>query len=98
MIETAGLNPDTWLDKAGNPHSVNMHVEERYDRIDHNHLMMTVTVSDPEVFTKNPFVLSKNEYRWIPDQEGEEQLCVPSEMIRYRSLISNPSFHSDDEK
>ena len=39
-----------------------------------------------------PSVLSKNEYRWIPDQEAEEQICVPSEMIRYMSLISKPSF------
>jgi hypothetical protein len=92
VIDTVGLNEETWLDKAGNPHSVDAHVQERYERKDHNHMFMTVTVDDPKVFTK-PFVLSKNEYRWIPDQEAEEQMCVPSEMIRYRSLISNPSFH-----
>jgi hypothetical protein len=91
VIETVGLSDATWLDKAGNPHSVDAHVEERYERIDHNHLMSTITVTDPKVFTK-PFVLSKNEYRWIPDQEAEEQLCVPSEMINYMKVISDPGF------
>jgi hypothetical protein len=50
-----------------------------------------VTVDDPKIFTK-PFTLSKNEYRWIPDQEAEEQMCVPSEMIQYMNLISKPAF------
>jgi hypothetical protein len=92
VIDTVGLHDQTWLDKAGHPHSVDAKVQERYDRIDHNHIMMTVTVDDPKVYTK-PFVLSKNAYRWVPDQEAEEQMCVPSEMIKYMSIISMPSFH-----
>ena len=91
VIETAGTSDQSWLDKAGHPHSVDARIQERYDRVDHNHLMMTVTVDDPKVYTK-PFVLSKNEYRWIPDQEAEEQMCVPSEMIQYMNLISKPAF------
>ena len=93
VIDTVGLNDQTWLDKAGHPHSVDAHVQERYTRVDHNHMQFVVTVDDPKVFTKS-FVLAKNEYRWIPDQEAEEQMCVPSEMIRYMSIISNPSFHA----
>jgi hypothetical protein len=59
-----GVTDATWLDKAGHPHSVDAKIEERYTRVDHNHLQMVVTVDDPKVFTK-PFVLSKNDYRWI---------------------------------
>jgi hypothetical protein len=51
---------------------------------------MVVTVEDPAIYTQ-PFVLSKNAYRWIPDQEAEEQMCVPSEMIQYIDLISKPA-------
>jgi hypothetical protein len=61
--------------------------------VDHNHLTSVVTVDDPKIYTK-PFILSKNEYRWIPDQEAEEQFCVPSEMIQYMNLISKPAFES----
>jgi hypothetical protein len=96
VIDTVGLNDTTWLDKAGHPHSVDAHVQERYTRIDHNHMQAVVTVDDPKIFTKSPFVLSKNEYRWIPDQEAEEQMCVPSEMINYMKLISDPAFGVGD--
>jgi hypothetical protein len=91
VIDTVGTSDQSWLDKAGHPHSVDAHIQERYERVDHNHLLMTVTVDDPKIYTK-PFVLSKNEYRWIPDQEAEEQMCVPSEMIQYMNLISKPAF------
>ena len=91
VINTVGPNDQTWLDKAGHPHSVEARIEERYVRVDHNHMNMVVTVDDPKIYTK-PFVLSRNEYRWIPDQEAEEQLCVPSEMINYMKLISDPAF------
>src|SRR5262252_8882790 len=95
VIDTVGLNDATWLDKAGHPHSVDAHVQERYTRIDHNHMQAVITVEDPKVYTK-PFVLSRNEYRWIPDQEAEEQMCVPSEMINYMKLISDPAFGVGD--
>ncbi len=91
VIDTTGVNDQSWLDKAGHPHSANAKIEERYTRIDHNHMQMVVTVDDPTVYTK-PFTLSKNEYRWIPDQEADEQMCVPSEMINYMNIISKPSF------
>ena len=54
-------------------------------------MQMVASVDDPTVYTK-PFVLAKNEYRWIPDQEAEEQICVPSEMIRYMETIGKPAF------
>jgi len=91
VIDTVGVNEQSWLDKAGHPHSVNAHITERYTRVDHNHMQMVASVDDPTVYTK-PFVLSKNEYRWIPDQEAEEQICVPSEMIRYMETIGKPAF------
>src|SRR5580704_9703937 len=65
VIDTTGVSDQTWLDKAGHPHSVNALIEEKYTRVDHNHMQMVTTVDDPTIFTK-PFVLSKNEYRWIP--------------------------------
>jgi hypothetical protein len=91
VIDTVGSNDQSWLDRDGHPHSVNAHIQERYTRLDHNHLNMVVTIDDPTIYTK-PFVLSKNSYRWIPDQEAEEQICVPSEMINYMTLISDPAF------
>jgi hypothetical protein len=91
VIDTTGVNDSTWLDKPGHPHTVNAVIEERYTRVDHNHMNMVVTVDDPTIYTK-PFAFTKNNYRWIPDQEEEEQICVPSEMIHYMETVSKPSF------
>ena len=91
VINTVGSNDQTWIDKGGHPHSVDLKIEERYTRVDHNHMNAVITVDDPKIYA-SPWVLSKNEYRWIPDQEAEEQLCVPSEMINYMKLISDPAF------
>jgi hypothetical protein len=90
VIETTGLDDKTWLDPRGYPHSIDAHVEERYTRPDHNDLQLTVTLDDPKMYTK-PFVLGTSKFRWIPDQELDEQLCVPSDMIEYMNLIGNSS-------
>ena len=95
VIDTVGSNDQSWIDTAGHPHSVDAHIQERYTRVDHNHMDFTVTVDDPKVYTK-PFVLAKNEYRWVPDQESEEQFCVPSEMLQYTNIITQPAFGLGD--
>jgi hypothetical protein len=90
VIETTGLDEKTWLDLRGYPHSVGAHVEERYTRPDHNDLQLTITVDDPKMYTK-AFVLGKANFKWIPNQELDEQLCVPSDIVEYMKLIGNPS-------
>jgi hypothetical protein len=91
VIDTVGSDEKSWLDTAGHPHSADAHVQERFTRVDHNHLELIATVDDPKLYTK-PFVLAKVKFRWIPNQETEEQLCVPSEAISYLNNIALPSF------
>jgi hypothetical protein len=90
VIDTVGSDDKTWLDNGGHPHSVNANVQERYTRVDHNHLELTVTMDDPKIYTK-PFVLVTSGFMWIPTQETEEQLCVPSEATVYMNNIAVPA-------
>jgi hypothetical protein len=90
VVNTAGLDDRSWLDRRGYPHSVDLRVEERYTRVDHDTLDLTIIIDDPKIYAK-PFVLATNRYKWIPNQEDEEQLCVPSEAIEYRKLIVVPA-------
>jgi hypothetical protein len=90
VIDSTGSDDRSWLDTAGHPHSVDARVEERYTRVDHNHLSVTVTVDDPKLYTK-PFTLATLKFRWIPKQETEEQLCVPSEALAYSDIIAVPA-------
>jgi hypothetical protein len=65
-------------------------VRERYTRVDHNNLDLAITIDDPKTYTK-PFVISNAKFKWIPEQDFEEQICVPSEMLQYLDVIANPA-------
>ncbi len=90
VVDTTGLDERTWVTAAGYPHTVNAHVQERYTRVDHNDMKLTVTVDDPKIFTK-PFSLGTNNFRWIPNQELDEWLCVPSEVQEYLKEMGDPA-------
>jgi hypothetical protein len=90
VVDTVGTDDTTWLDNEGHPHSAEMHVTERYNRVDHDTLALTVTVDDPKVYTK-PFVLGKTIFKWIPTQDFEEQLCIPSQSQLYTDFIAKPA-------
>jgi hypothetical protein len=90
VVQTTGLDDRTWLNGAGYPHSVNALVTERYTRVDHNDMKLTVTVDDPKLYTK-PFVLGIAGFKWLPNQQLAEQLCIPSEMLQYLSLVGDPA-------
>ena len=57
VVESAGFNDRTWLDRAGHPHSENLRVTERLRRVDFGHLQYQVTFDDPETLVK-PLSLS----------------------------------------
>lgn len=91
VVDTVGSDDRSWLDQVGHPHSIDMRVQERCTRVDHNTLEMTITIDDPKAYTK-PFVITKSNFKWIPQQNfDEEQICVPSDMSRYLTLIANPA-------
>jgi hypothetical protein len=90
IVDTAGTDETPWLDRAGNPRSSDLKVEERYTRSDHDTLEMAVTIDDLKAYS-SPYEAAKVVYKWNPAQELEEQLCVPSVMSNYLSLIGNPA-------
>jgi hypothetical protein len=90
VIDTTGLDERSWLSGAGLPHTVDAHVQERYTRVDRNDLKLTVTVDDPKIYTK-PVSLGTHYFRWIPNQEIDEKLCVPSEVLEYLQTMGNPA-------
>jgi hypothetical protein len=74
VIDTIGFNGKTRLDTLGHQHSDAMHVTQKIQRIDSQHLQMELTVDDPKTYTtpwKNTrvFALMK------PGQELMEYSC-----------------------
>jgi hypothetical protein len=64
VVDVTHFNADTWFDRAGNHHSEDLHLVERYNFRTPNHLNYEVTVEDPKVFTR-PWKMSMPLYRRI---------------------------------
>ena len=62
VIDVKGFNDSTWFDRAGNYHSDQLHVVERYTPISADALMYEATIEDPQVFTR-PWKISMPLYR-----------------------------------
>jgi hypothetical protein len=52
VVDTTGFNDKTWLDRAGHPHSTDLHLVERIRRVDQNTLQDDLTIEDPKAYTK----------------------------------------------
>ena len=73
VVDTVGpffATPKMLLDTRGHPVSEDLHVVERFHRIDATHLGYEVTVSDPKMYTK-PFT---NIRTWVLMPKSEEIL------------------------
>ena len=96
VIDTTGLDERTWVLNDGTPHSVNAHVQERWTRIDHNTMKVSMTIDDPRMYTK-PFSLGTDFFRWVPNQKINDWFCVPSESLKYLTEQGNPAGPFPDE-
>jgi len=91
VVETAGVDERSWLDLVGRPHSSELRVEERFHRMDQDHLEWTVLIDDPKMYTKSWLALDKFPMKLLPpDFDVREMICSPSESSEYDKLIGNP--------
>lgn len=51
VVDTINFNDMTWIDRRGLPHGEELHVVERFTRVDQNTLDVRVTVEDPQAYT-----------------------------------------------
>jgi hypothetical protein len=62
VVDVVHFNDQTWFDRAGNHHSEQLHVVERYTPVDRNHINYEATIEDPKVFTR-PWKMTMPLYR-----------------------------------
>jgi hypothetical protein len=62
VVDVVHFNDQTWFDRAGNHHSEQLHVVERYTLVSPNHINYEATIEDPKVFTR-PWKMSMPLYR-----------------------------------
>jgi hypothetical protein len=73
VVESAGFNDRTWLDRAGHPHSEKLRVTERFRRVDFGHVEYGITFDDPETLTR-PISLSLS-VSYQADTDMLEAVC-----------------------
>jgi hypothetical protein len=90
VVDSTGFDDRAWLDHFGNPHSDQMRLQEKYHRVDRDTLELTMTLTDPKVYTK-PWISEKKTFRLVPKGEVKEMFCVPSEEQSFNARIRNPA-------
>jgi hypothetical protein len=94
VVQTVGMMPEdrVWLDTSGRPISDALRVEERYHRVNHDRLELTVTIDDPKMYTK-PWIAMDKFPMLLEDAHKDvmEMYCSPSEMEKYNKLFAEPS-------
>jgi len=91
VVETVGMDERTWLDNAGDPHSSEMRVEERYHRVDHDTLELTVKIEDPKIYTEPWLARDRLRLTLLPaNTETMEMICAPTEAEEYKKTMANP--------
>ena len=92
VVQTTGTDDRTWIDRAGRPHSEDLRIEERFHRIDHNNLELTVTITDAKMYTKPWVAIDKFPFRLEPeDFDVIEMLCSPAEVAEYNKVVGQPA-------
>ena len=77
VVETINFNDRTWIDRVGHPHSDALRVVERFRRINHDHLLVEITIEDPKAYAK-PWT-AHLDFLLRPKWRLEEQFCEEGE-------------------
>jgi len=99
VVETTGLNPRSWLDHAGRPHSDALRVEETFHRLDHDNMELSVTIIDPKMYAEPWKGLNKFPLHLQPaDFDMEEFLCSPIDIEEYNRQVGNAVLPASEKK
>lgn len=90
VVDTVGFDERAWIDHFGNPHSEDMHLQERYHRLDRDTLEIVLTIDDPKTYTKS-WASGKLVFHLQPNDKIHEDFCVPSEEQSFNQGVRNPA-------
>jgi len=100
FVESNSYDERSWLAQTpvqrsgtgkpgGYPHSDEMRIEERYKRLNYGVLQVTLTITDPKVYTA-PWTTT-GRVALIPNTELAENFCVPSDSINFNNENTIPT-------
>jgi hypothetical protein len=88
VVKTSSQNEKTWLDRAGNYHSNQLTVTERFSLLDSSHISYEATLEDPMTYSK-PWTVEMPLYRLVEkNAQLLEHKCVPfADKLLYSDLM-----------
>ena len=86
MVDTIGLNDQTWLGFDSIPHTEMLHLIERYRRPDMGHLEVEITVDDPGAY-KGPWTMKRVNSLAPKDADVMEYICEQNEKDRAHTPV-----------
>ena len=87
-----GMDPRTWLDNVGRPHSDSLRMEERWHRVNSDTLELTVTIDDPKFYRQPWKALDRFVLHRLPDgYDISELICSATETAEYNRLVGKPA-------
>jgi len=99
FVESNGYDDRSWLNNqvqrtgsrrpGGYPHSDEMRIEERYKRLNYGLLQVTLTITDPKVYTA-PWTTTGT-ITLIPNTEIAEHFCVTSDNLHFNNENTTPT-------
>src|SRR5262245_45051735 len=90
VIDTVGFTDKTWLDQMGHPNTEQLHLIERYKRVDATTLELDITIDDPGAYTK-PWMAHRN---FTTSKTGFlrfQQICSTRENRRFEENLAKPA-------
>jgi hypothetical protein len=89
VIDSIGFNDKFWWDRAGTPHTEQLHIIERWTRVNFATLNLEVTIDDPGAFSR-PFTLYFTAKHSAPGDELKEYICEENNQFGLAGGHPNP--------
>jgi hypothetical protein len=100
VIDSNGFDERTWIDHFGYPHSDQMHLQERYRRVAYDVIELSMTITDPKVYTR-PWVSQIKKFRLLPKDAIKtidgwagvmEDVCAPADEVdQFNKRVRDPA-------
>jgi hypothetical protein len=90
VVDTIGFNDRPWVDSFGNPRSEQMHLTERYRRLNRDTLEMQIIMDDPKAYTST-WISAPRLFKFEPGWEIGEFFCVIDEENAYADQVRKPA-------
>src|SRR6185295_6081191 len=89
VVNSNGTDDRTWLDNAGNPHSNELKVTERYHRVNRDLMELTVVIDDPKTYARPWTARDKLPMRLMPpDTDLMEMIPSASEAAAAKAIYA----------